>query len=85
MDQWVRFIIIIMHMTLPSMPDEFHLRSEKVEIYRPIFGFYRYLGIGLSRCWQNAVTFLTHAANLRKKAQQSKSRPLPIYWPCMDR
>jgi len=50
MDQWVRFIIIIMHMTLPSMPDEFHLRSEKVEIYRPIFGFYRYLGIGLSRC-----------------------------------
>jgi len=32
--------------------------------------------IGLSRCWQNAVIFLTHADNLRKKAQRSKSRQL---------
>jgi len=32
--------------------------------------------ISLSRCWQNAVTFLTHPDNLRKKAQQSKSRQL---------
>jgi len=30
--------------------------------------------IGLNRSWQNAVIFLTHPANLRKKAQQSKSR-----------
>jgi len=29
--------------------------------------------IGLSRCWQNAVIFLTHPDNLRKKAQRSKS------------
>jgi len=32
--------------------------------------------IGLSRCWQNAVIFLTHADNLRKKAQRTKSRHL---------
>jgi len=32
--------------------------------------------IGLSRSWQNAVIFLTHADNLRKKAQQTKSRQL---------
>jgi len=32
--------------------------------------------IGLSRCWQNAVIFLTHPDNLLKKAQQSKSRQL---------
>jgi len=32
--------------------------------------------IGLSRCWQNAVIFLTHPDNLRKKAQRSKSRQL---------
>jgi len=37
----------------------------------PIFGFCRYIGIGrngrfisLSRCWQNAVIFLTHPENL---------------------
>jgi len=54
-----------------------------VEIERYIS---RYLGfadisvsadfIGLSRCWQNAVIFLTHPYNLRKKAQRSKSRQL---------
>jgi len=32
--------------------------------------------IGLSRCWQNAAIFLTHADNLCKKAQQTKSRQL---------
>jgi len=32
--------------------------------------------IGLSRCWQNAVIFLTHADNLRNKAQRTKSRQL---------
>jgi len=32
--------------------------------------------IGLSRSWQNAVIFLTHPDNLRKKAQRSKSRQL---------
>jgi len=32
--------------------------------------------IGLSRCWQNAVIFLMHPDNLRKIAQQSKSRQL---------
>ena len=31
--------------------------------------------IGLNRSWQNTVIFLTHPDNLRKKAQQSKSRP----------
>ena len=52
-------------------------------IYRPIFGFYRYIGIGqngdiigLNRSWQNAVIFLTHPNNLCKKAQRSKSRHL---------
>jgi len=30
--------------------------------------------IGLSRCWQDAVILLMHPDNLRKKAQQSKSR-----------
>jgi len=30
--------------------------------------------IGRSRCWQNAVTFLTHPDKLRKKAQRTKSR-----------
>jgi len=51
--------------------------------YRPIFGFCRYIGIGqssrfigLSRCWQNTVTYLTHSDNLLKKAQQSKSTQL---------
>jgi len=29
--------------------------------------------IGLSKCWQNAVIFLMHPDNLRKKAQRSKS------------
>jgi len=50
-------------------------------IYRPIFGFYRYIGIGQNgrfyrprRCWQNAIIFLTHPNNLRKKAQRNKSR-----------
>jgi len=56
---------------------------------RPIYRPGRYLGftdislsaktanfIGLSRCWQNAVIFLTHPDNLRKKAQRSKSRQL---------
>jgi len=33
--------------------------------------------IGLSRYWQNAIIFLMHADNLRKKAQQTKSRQLP--------
>jgi len=28
--------------------------------------------IGLSSCWQNAVIFLMHADNLRKKAQRTK-------------
>jgi len=32
--------------------------------------------IGLIRCWQNAVTFLTYADNLGKKTQQTKSRQL---------
>jgi len=32
--------------------------------------------IGLSRCWENAVIFLTHPDNLRKKAQRNKSRQL---------
>jgi len=32
--------------------------------------------IGLNRSWQNAVIFLTHPDNLRKKAQRSKSRQL---------
>jgi len=44
--------------------------------YRPIFGFYRYIGIGLSRCWQNAVIFLKHADNLRTKVHRTKSRQL---------
>jgi len=30
--------------------------------------------IGLSRCWQNAVIFLTHPDNLHEKAQWTKSR-----------
>jgi len=29
-----------------------------------------------STCWQNAVIFLTHPENLRKKAQWTKSRQL---------
>jgi len=32
--------------------------------------------IGLNRSWQNAVIFLTHPDNWRKKAQRSKSRQL---------
>jgi len=32
--------------------------------------------IGLNRSWQNAIIFLTHPDNLRKKAQRSKSRQL---------
>jgi len=32
--------------------------------------------IGINRCWQKAVIFLTHPDNLRKKAQRSKSRQL---------
>jgi len=32
--------------------------------------------IGLSRCWQRAVILFTHADNLCKKAQRSKSRQL---------
>jgi len=32
--------------------------------------------IGLNRSWQNAVIFLMHPDNLRKKAQRSKSRQL---------
>jgi len=32
--------------------------------------------IGLSRCWQKAVIFLTYADNLCKKAQRTKSRQL---------
>jgi len=32
--------------------------------------------VGLSRCWRNVVIFLTHADNLRKKAQRTKSRQL---------
>jgi len=32
--------------------------------------------IGFSRCWRNAIIFLTHADNLHKKAQRSKSRQL---------
>jgi len=32
--------------------------------------------IGLNRSWQNAVIFLTHADNLHKKAQRTKSRQL---------
>jgi len=46
---------------------------------QPIFGLCRYIGIGqigLSRYWQHATIFLTHADNLCKKAQQSKSRQL---------
>ena len=45
-------------------------------IYRPIFWFYRCIGIGLNMSWQDAVIFLTHPDNLRKKAQRSKSRQL---------
>jgi len=45
-------------------------------IYRPIFGFYRYIGIGLSRGWQNAVIFLMYADTFRKEAQWTKSRQL---------
>jgi len=30
----------------------------------------------IHRSWQNAVIFLTHPDNLRKKAQRSKSRQL---------
>jgi len=41
----------------------------------PIFGFHRYIGIGLT-CWQNAVIFYTHPDNLRKKAQRINSREL---------
>ena len=57
--------------------------------HRPIYQPGRYLGftdisvsaktadiIGLSRRWQNAVIFLTHPDNLRKKTQRSKSRQL---------
>jgi len=60
---------------------------QELEIDRDISG--RYLGftdisvsaktadiIGLSRCWRKAVIFLTHADNLRKKAQRTKSRQL---------
>jgi len=32
--------------------------------------------IGLNMSWQNAVIFLTHSDNMRKKAQRSKSRQL---------
>jgi len=32
--------------------------------------------LSLSRCWQNAVIFLTHTDNLCKKAQWTKSRQL---------
>jgi len=47
-----------------------------------MFGFYRYSislsakttdFIGLSRCWQNAVIFLTNPDNLCKKAQSQDS------------
>jgi len=44
---------------------------------RPVFGFYQYISIGLNTSWQNAVIFLMHPDNLRKKAQQQrKSRQL---------
>jgi len=58
-------------------------------IYRPGWYIGRYLSltdisvsakttdfIGLSRCWQNTVIFLTHPNNLHKKTQQTKSRQL---------
>jgi len=32
--------------------------------------------IGLGRCWQNAVIFLTHTDSWCKKSQQTKSRQL---------
>jgi len=48
----------------------------KIDWYiRPIFGFCWYIGIDLSRCWQNVI-FLTHADNLHRKAQWTKSRQL---------
>ena len=53
--------------------------SEVVFRDRPIFGFYWYIGIGLNRSWQNAVIFLTHPDNLRKKAQRSKVKTVIFY------
>jgi len=43
-------------------------------MYWPIFGFYLYIGICLSRYWQNA-DYIPHAY-LRKKTQWTKSRQL---------
>jgi len=57
------------------------LNTRDRPIYRPGQYIGRYfsftdIGIGISRGWQNAVTFLTHPGNLLKKAQRSKSRQL---------
>jgi len=53
-------------------------------LFQPILGFTEISVsakmadvISLSRYWQNSVIFLTHLDNLRKKAQQNKSRQLP--------
>jgi len=67
-------IVIILHSAEKHCRAYYVLSLPAWPIYRPIFGFYRY--IGLSRCWQNAAIFLTHAENLRKKAQRTKSRQL---------
>jgi len=45
------------------------LNTKLLSVSAKIAGF-----IGLSRCWQNAVIFLTHPDNLRKKVQRTQSR-----------
>ena len=82
--EWVT-MNVIKHKTKPcSNHDITEQQRYILEIDRYIG---RYLGftdisvsansIGLNTSWQNAVIFLTHPDNLRKKAQQSKSSQLP--------
>jgi len=78
------FHAAVRHSDVTKVQQGHQIRWYKVEINWYIG---RYLGftdislsaktadfIGLSRCWQDAVILLMHPDNLRKKAQQSKSR-----------
>ena len=52
---------------------DWYLRFADISVSAKMADF---IGIGLSRCWQNAVISLTHPDNLRKKAQRTKWRQL---------
>ena len=54
----------------------FYIWTRDRPIYRPIFGFYRYISIGqnicLNRCWHNAVIIITkHSVSIDKMLSYS--------------